>query len=277
MSAIRNILLHVDASAASVNRLQMTCDLAERHGARVRALFGSAPIGDGASFSYSAGAALGRPAEQRRSLPREQARDDLQRCVAPDGPEVSWFDIAGDTIAHGFVQEAAFADLVVLGQQGRGDAGDGGPPAGFVETVVIEGGRPTLVIPHALAGATIGRRVLIGWNGSAPAARAVAGALPLLERADEVHAITWSRSPAVAPFSRLGLKEILSAHGIPLSAHQRDPSGRVGEELMAMASELAVDLIVMGCYGHARATERVLGGATRSVLRTMTAPVLMVH
>ena len=276
MSAIRTILLHVDASAASVTRLQMTCDLAERHGARVRALFGCAPIGDGASFSYSAGAAFGRPAEQRRALPREQARNELQRCVA-DGPDVSWFDIAGDTIAHGFVQEAAFADLVVLGQQDRGDAGDGGPPAGFVEAVVIEAGRPTLVIPHALAGATIGRRVLIAWNGSAPAARAVAGALPLLERADEVHAVTWSRGPAVAPFSRLGLKEILSAHGIPLSAHQREPSGRVGEELMAMASALAVDLIVMGCYGHARATERVLGGATRSVLRTMVAPVLMAH
>ena len=276
MSAIKTILLHVDATAASLTRLQMTCDLAERHGARVRALFGTASVGDGASFSYSAGAALGRPAEQRRSLRRDQARDDLQRCVASDA-EVTWFDIAGDTIAHGFVQEAAFADLVVLGQQGRGDAGDGGPPGGFVETVAIEGGRPTLVIPHALASATVGRRVLIAWNASAPAARAVAGALPLLEQADEVHAITWSRSPAVAPFSGLGIKDILSAHGIPLSAHQRDPSGRVGDELMAMASALAVDLIVMGCYGHARATERVLGGATRSALRTMVAPVLMVH
>lgn len=277
MSAIRTLLLHVDATAASVVRLELACDLAERLGARVRALFGTAPAAEAAVFSYSAGAALDRQAEQRRSVWRDQARADLQRGVAADGPDVAWYEVAGDSLAHGFIREAAFADLVVLGQQDKDDAIAGGPPAGFVETVIIDGGRPTLVIPRAPRGGAIGRRILIAWNGSAPAARAVAAALPLLHRADQVHAVTWSRSPVVAPFSRLGIKEALAEHAIDVVVHQRDPGGRVGDELMAMASSLGIDLIVMGCYGHARAAERMVGGATRSALRTMVAPVLMVH
>jgi nucleotide-binding universal stress UspA family protein len=277
MLGIRTILLHVDATAASVARLQMTCDLAERHGASVRALFGTGPIEDGASFSYSAGAALDQAAAQRRSVWRDQARDDLQRCVPSDGPDIAWYEAAGDSLARGFALEAAFADLVVLGQQGPHDADDGGPPAGFVETVIVDGGRPTLVMPHTLRSDTIGRRILIAWDGSAPAARAVAGAMPLLQQADEVHAITWSPSPSVAPFTRLGIEAALAEHGIRSVAQRRDARGRVGDELMAMAAELAIDLIVMGCYGHARAAERLLGGATRTALRTMVAPVLMAH
>ncbi len=141
----------------------------------------------------------------------------------------------------------------------------------------MEGGRPTLVIPHVLRTDAVGRRVLIAWNGSAQAARAVSGALPLLQAADEVHAVTWGRGPSIAPFSRLDIRQHLAGHGIAVTTHQRAPSAHVGEDLIAVAQALGSDLIVMGCYGHGRATERVLGGATRSILRKMTVPVLMVH
>jgi nucleotide-binding universal stress UspA family protein len=142
---------------------------------------------------------------------------------------------------------------------------------------VIEAGRPTLLIPHVLRTDSVGRRALIAWNGSAQAARAISGALPLLQAADEVHAVTWGRGPSIAPFSRLDIRQYLAGHGIAVTAHQRAPSAHVGEELLAVVQALRTDLVVMGCYGHGRAAERILGGATRSVLRKMAVPILMAH
>ena len=275
-SALRSILVHVDATTESATRLLVACDLAERHHASVRALFGTAPMSDPGSFGYSAGAALDEAAAHR-SLRLEQARADLQRSLGNRATEVDWYDIVGDSVGHGFVQEALFADLVVLGQQPAALVRNGGAPAGFVEQVMMEAGRPTLLIPHVLRTDSVGRRVLIAWNGSAQAARAISGALPLLQVADEVHAVTWGRSPSIAPFSRLDIRQHLAGHGIAVTAHQRAPSAHVGEELIAVAQALGADLVVMGCYGHGRAAERILGGATRSILRKMAAPVLMVH
>ena len=275
-SSLRSILVHVDATTESATRLLVACDLGERHRATVRALFGTAPMGDAGSFGYSAGAALD-DAAALQSLRLEQARAHLQRSLGERAPDVDWYDVVGETVGHGFLQEAVFADLVVLGQQAASLGRNGGAPAGFVELVAMEGGRPTLVIPHVLRTDSVGRRVLIAWNGSAQAARAVSGALPLLQAADEVHAVTWGRGPSIAPFSRLDIRQHLAGHGIAVTTHQRAPSAHVGEDLIAVAQALGSDLIVMGCYGHGRATERVLGGATRSILRKMTVPVLMVH
>ena len=275
-SPIRAILVHVDATAESTTRLEVACAIAQRQRATVRALFGTAPLAEAGSFGYSAGAAL-EQATAVRGLRLEQAREHLRRSLGDDAPEVAWYDVVGDSVGHGFVLEALFADLVVLGQQSAASTRSGGAPTGFVEQVVMEAGRPTLVIPQVLRTESVGRRVLIAWNGSAQAARAISGALPLLRAADDVHAVTWGRSPAIAPFSRLDLRAVLAAHGIAVTAHQRAPSSHVGEELFALADALGADLVVMGCYGHGRATERVLGGATRSTLRKMSVPVLMVH
>jgi len=275
-SSIRAILVHVDATGESATRLEVACAIAQRQRAAVRALFGTASLVEPRSFGYSAGAAL-EHATALRALRLEQARADLQRSLGDGASAVDWYDVVGDSVGHGFVQEALFADLVVLGQQPPGSAGDGGAPAGFIEQVVMEAGRPTLVIPQILRTESVGRRALIAWNGSAPAARAITGALPLLREAEEVHAVTWGRGPSIAPFSRLDLGDHLARHGIALTAHQRAPSSHVGEELFELAETLGADLVVMGCYGHGRATERVLGGATRSTLRKMSLPVLMVH
>lgn len=277
MSPYRSILLHVDATAESATRLQVARDLAERHGAAVTALFGATTSMQDIPYAYSAGAAVGSPAAERRSAEHDAARAHLQRRALGDGPEVAWFDVVGDSVVHGFIAEAAYADLLVLGQQAPGASTVGGPPAGFVESAIIESGRPALVIPRAPAQGSVGRRALVAWNGSAQAARALTAALPLLEQGGEVHVVTWSGHPAVAPHSGLGIGEFLQRHGIVATLHRREPSSHVGAELIAMAQTLRADLVVMGCYGRSRARERVLGGATRSVLGTMPVPMLMVH
>jgi hypothetical protein len=101
-SALRSILVHVDATTESATRLLVACVLAERHQASVRALFGTAPMADAGSFAYSAGAALDE-AEALRSLRLDQARAHLQRTLGDRAAEVGWYDIVGDSVGHGFV------------------------------------------------------------------------------------------------------------------------------------------------------------------------------
>lgn len=77
-----------------------------------------------------------------------------------------WCEVVGDSLRHGFVAEAVYADLLILGQQGSADEG-GGPPPSFVESVILESGAPAIVVPHPYRQETIGDCVLVAWNGSA--------------------------------------------------------------------------------------------------------------
>lgn len=273
MSGIGSILLHVDAAAASVARLEITLQLAASHDARITALYGAAPDGD-KSFAYSASAALS--ASDWGGPARDHAAARLLRRVAGVGPEVTWCDIVGDSIAHGFVAEAAYADLLVVGQQ-TGPAESGAAPAGFLEAAVLDSGKPTLVVPSRPRTATVGRCVLVAWNGSSQAARAVDGAMPILQRAQAVHVVSWARQQVCAPYSRIDLGQVLKRHGVVATIHRHDASPRVADELCRQAIELEADLVVMGCYGRGRLSERVFGGATRSALSGMPVPVLMAH
>jgi len=272
-----SILLHVDAAPASVTRLQAALDIAERHDARVTALFaGASPEPDG-SFAYSAAAALDEQATSRRWEWRDAAVARLRRVAGDDRSRVAWSEIAVPDLVPGFVAEAAYADLLVLGVPTGADVEVGGAPAGFVEAVVFASGRPALVVPGVASSARVGQRILVAWNGSPQAARAVTGALPLLAQADSVHVASWSHAPACAPCSGLSIEGYLARHGIAAELHRRGPSAHVGDELAALARRLDVDLVVMGCYGHSRARERVLGGVSRSMLQSTPVSLLLAH
>jgi len=276
MGDIRAILLHADATAGSATRLEIARQVAARHGAAVTALFGATVDTSRLSSAYSAGAVLGSGASEWDALSRDDARADLQQRCIGEGPEVRWFDIVADSIAHGFIAEAHYADLLVVGQQSPGEPA-GGAPEGFVESVILESGKPTLVVPPEPRAGSFGERALIAWNGSAQAARAVTGALPLLRHARGIHVATWSRHPVAAPFSGGDIAAFLRRHGVEAVLHRREASSHVGQELATLAASLRADLVVMGCYGHSRAAQRVLGGATRSVLAGLPVPMLMAH
>jgi len=117
--------------------------------------------------------------------------------------------------------------------------------------------------------------VLIAWKESREAARALSAAVPLLRKADAVHIALDSE---IADAHRELLMRFLQSHAVHAQLHPlASPAQRVGDALRAMAAELGADLMVMGCYGHSRGRELLLGGATRSVLHSMTIPVLMAH
>ena len=274
MSGLRSILVHLDAAPASEARLQTALDLAPRHDARLTAWFAVGAEAAPPAFAYSAGAALS--ALESQPPPHQSAREALRRRCAESRPEIAWCEFAGDGIGKAFLAEAAYADLLLLGRPAaRGE--EGGAPSGFLETAILDSGTPALVVPALRFPGPIGTRVLVAWNGSLPSARALRGALPLLERAEQVDVVSWAAAPPAAPFSRLDVVAFLKRHGIAARAHLRAPRRSIGDALAALAVELGADLVVMGCYGHSRARERLFGGATRSALATLPIPILMAH
>jgi nucleotide-binding universal stress UspA family protein len=175
-----------------------------------------------------------------------------------------------------------YADIVIVGQRDP-SAGEGAYDRTMPDDVILDVGRPVLVIPHGGEFPVIGERVLVAWNASRPATRAVNDALPLLERAKEV--IVVAVNPRTGEGER-GHGEIPSAdiclhlarHGIKAEAQSQYAKDLdVGPVLLSRAIDEGIDLIVCGAYGHARWREIVLGGVTRHLLEHMTVPVLMSH
>ncbi len=170
-----------------------------------------------------------------------------------------------------------YADLVVIGQADSSDASQA--PLDLPERLVLAAGRPILMLPSAGSFATIGKRVLVAWNPSREAARAVTDAIPLLQQADTVHIVAVNPKAGdygAVPGADIGL--YLARHGVRVEVNaDHGAEIDVGNELLSRAADLDVDLIVMGGYGHSRLRELMLGGATRTILESMTVPVLMSH
>jgi nucleotide-binding universal stress UspA family protein len=149
------------------------------------------------------------------------------------------------------------------------------------EQVVLASGRPVLVVPHDWAPGPLGDRVLLAWDASRAAARALSDAVPILERAESVLVVS-----ATPKSIWLGLVELpgadmalhLARHQIEVEVQTVDTDGmETGDALLSFAADRGCDLLVMGAYAHSRVRELVLGGATRTILNSMTLPVLMAH
>src|SRR5450755_3519947 len=163
MTAIRSILLHLDASPGSAARLTLACALADRFSAQVTALFGVHSDAAQPAFAYSAAAAL-RAAEESEAL-HDMERARLHDACTQDASRCAWYNMVGDALVHGFVTEAAYADLLILGQPAASMEG-GGPPTGFAEAVILGCGTPAIVVPYPQRQETLGGCVLVAWDGS---------------------------------------------------------------------------------------------------------------
>jgi len=181
--------------------------------------------------------------------------------------------------AASLVRHAHCSDLTVL-SQANPDASNHRVAQELLEQVVLHSARPTLILPYAGRAASIGQHALVAWDDSREAARALSDALPLLRRAAQVHVVQWNE----AGDDERGLHARLEAlakwllwQGVAAEVQIESSGIGIAEALLSRASDLSIDLIVMGAYGHTRWTERMLGGATRGLLASMTVPVLMSH
>ncbi|MBW8756344.1 MAG: universal stress protein [Burkholderiales bacterium] len=191
----------------------------------------------------------------------ETARDDV--------------DAASAVVAH-----ALGADLVVVGQPDPDDPGYREHRA-LVDTVLQECPRPVLVVPYAGEFAPEFDTVLIAWDDSVEAAHAATAALPLIARARAVHLIRLrhpgneSALPLQAGVDRA--TTWLACHGLEVQGRVSTNALPVGEALLSELADTGANLLVMGAWGSGRAVERLVGGATRTLVDSMTAPVLFAH
>ncbi len=150
------------------------------------------------------------------------------------------------------------------------------PAPVMLEAALLQTGKPVLVAP-AEAPRTLGANVVIAWNGSAQASRAVAAAMPFLEAADKVTVLTAEEDGQFIA-NAADLTGYLAWHGITASSGAVNTgSTPIGEAILGEANRAGADLLVMGGYGHSRVREVVLGGVTYHVLEHAGVPVLMAH
>jgi nucleotide-binding universal stress UspA family protein len=192
--------------------------------------------------------------------------------------EVRRVDALAADIADIGAREARCADAFVALRP------NGAPqePEGLVEGVLFGSGRHLFLVPDERPSppASGFNRVLIAWNGSREAARALAESLPYLHRAKEVIAVVIeeARSSGERPLTGADAINHLKHHGIDASLSRIEPSNRgVGSTLMAEAQRREADLLVMGGYGHSRLREMLLGGVTYELLHECPVPLLIAH
>ncbi|MEZ5776177.1 MAG: universal stress protein [Hyphomicrobiaceae bacterium] len=197
------------------------------------------------------------------SLPNEW------RCV-----KAAHYDVAQIVDAH-----ARTADLIVAGQSDS--EGNIYQPTDVTEDIMMEAGRPVLVVPRKGVVEKIGERVAIAWNNSREAARAVFDALPVMTPSADVRVLSvdpfkGKKSDPDLPSSEIATA--LARHGLKAEAAVAiSMGGDIAGEIIARAGDMRADLLVMGGYGHSRLRELVFGGATRDILDRMTIPVLLSH
>jgi nucleotide-binding universal stress UspA family protein len=208
---------------------------------------------------------------RERALPIEtRFRDELRRNELKG----EWRLVEGPA-AEVVTRHAQSADIVILGQN---DPDDPPPQAGrqLVERVLVGSGRPVLIIPYAGQFELIGRRIVVGWNGSREATRAVLmqpnAVVTILSVAENEPPGTRASVPSA------DIADHLARYGFRVTvANAVSDDVASADLLLNQASDMTADLMITGGYGHSRLREIIMGGVTRALLKTTTVPVLMSH
>ena len=271
----KTILVQCDENPRRSERFALGLRLAERFGAHLTALFAMRAAFLPFYPLAEADTTWLRVEEQTRKTAASEAQSAFE-TQAMRFPKVAIdFRVVGRGELTDVGSRARTADLVLAGQPESDDA----VARILAGDLLLTAGRPILFVPYAGHFPDVGRRVLIAWNDSREAARAVADALPILRRAESVDLVTFETAAATLP-AEAGEDVVrqLGRHGVKVTVDRdRATDMKVGDLILANADDRGSDLIVMGGYGHSRIRERVLGGATRALLDVMTVPVLMSH
>jgi len=278
----KDLLVVLDSDAASRGRIALAAALAERFASHLVALY-PLPIPQAPRhLGYYDPALLDPFFRELRAQAQEvsdKEREAFEHAASLRGLSAEWRVVdegpQSDPALH-----ARYVDLTILGQLDP-DRGDADLVRPRPEHVTLASGRPILVVPYAGRFETVGRRVLIGWNATREATRAVNDAMPLLAAAEVVTVLTIDAREGPDAHGELPGADIslhLARHDVKAEVERTVSAGiPAGEVLLSRAADLGADLLVIGAYGHSRVRELLLGGATRSILQSMTVPVLMSH
>lgn len=271
----KTIVVHCDADKSIQQRLSIATDLASKFdshlvGLHVRPPFQPPVYFDG-SFVMDD---LYKIYED--SLANDQKAALSAFSIATEGRNIAVErEIIDGPVDKEVAHRARCADLTILGQVS--DDTPTATPRDLPEVVALSSGRPVLVVPYVSVRQPIGKNIIVCWNDSRESARAAADALPLLKLADKVTVLSFRSDESESTGAPEAAKWLLK-HGIKAKVIEETAGDvYVGDLVLSRASDLDADLVVMGVYGHTRVREMMLGGVSRTLLRSMTVPVLMAH
>ncbi len=272
---IKNILVHVNSDDEKNLQLNTAIELALKFGAHLCGLY----VIERLNLPTYAGAYIPagvlqahEQAEQERA---EKVKIEFSAMVEKAGCASEWHCVQGysDQQINLF---GRFADLIIVKQ--TQEHGVLSSDVSVEDHILLDSSRPILFVPYIGTAAPIGKHVMVAWNGSREAVRAVSDALPFLQQADSVEVVSVGKHEAQEDDSLNSVCKYLKHHDINAEAsHVVSREVSVADTLLSRAADKNIDLIVMGAYGHSRLREYIFGGATHYMLEHMTIPVLMSH
>lgn len=275
----KTILVHLNDERRVAGLIDAANSIGQRFDAHVIALYVMPPVPTYGPTAFGAGyIEAGLKAFRDEADRVRKAFEDASRG-RPIVPEWRLVESGERTVADIVVEVGRCADLIILGQRDR--SFDFSSVLDVPERVIMESGRPVLMVPNSGRFPTIGERVTVAWNQRREAARAIFDALPLLTEAERVR-VVWVNPQSEQQVARdlpgAEIAATLARHGVrcevsPASASDID----TGDVLLSGLADDSADLLVMGAWGHSRMRELIFGGATRHILEHMTVPVLMSH
>lgn len=271
---IKDILVHADDDARRDMRFAVAAGVAQTHEAHLIGLFPFEYSELPGYISAQINVELLDRARQSYARQAEAAREAFEATAQRSNIRAEWRETTGNS-EEVLAQHGLYSDLIIVSQPE--DGGDAVRSQSFPGELALASGRPVIAVPYAGDHSDLGKRILVAWNGSREASRALHDALPILARADAVVVLAVD-PPDEEHIPGADISAHLAHHGVQVEArHSIAPDLAVGDELLNMASDLGSDLIVMGAYGRSRLREAVFGGATKHILAHMTVPVLMSH
>ena len=212
---------------------------------------------------------------RRKEESSADAKKRFDQAVLQAGIRAEW-RAANGAGSRSVTNQGRYADIVIVGQHDP-DAPRDQSADDLAGDVAVHSCRPVLAVPFAGEFKSLGKRVIVAWNGSREAARATHDALPFLTRAEKVLVLSIN-APDQEHIPGADISTHLARHGVSVEIHNREQDEiGVGDAILNAASDYSADLLVIGAYGHSRFRELVLGGVTRHLMRHMTVPVLMSH
>jgi nucleotide-binding universal stress UspA family protein len=277
---LKHILVHIDDSRNLDSRLRVARKMATEHEAQITGLYVIAPPFVPTYMSGYVTAGFYENQRQSAEEAAQQARERFDEQAESSGLTHDWISTDGPP-ADKVAEFARYADLVVLGQPDPEEYSAGDPGRELPGSVILESGRPVLMVPYAGTFDHVGSTVMVMWNASREAARAVYDALPVLKAAKKVIVTSVNPghgAPDIGDLPGADIAHQLARHGVKAeTAPTYAEDMHVDDLILSRGSDMAADLIVMGGYGRSRVRELILGGATRGILDHMTIPVIFSH
>ncbi len=273
----KDIVVFIEGEAGRDARLGFGATLAERWNAHLIAIYVAEDLGLRRHAGHAIGGGLAGMMEAHAQAVAERgaAMRAAFDAIVAHRPITHEWRLSHGEIGEALMLHARHAGLAIVGPAAGGDQPT--TVLSLSEDVIFASGRPTLLLPQDWPADRLPRRIVVGWNGSREAARAIADAMPFLAAAEAVHLVVVPEGKIrglLGADPGADISRHLARHGVEVTLSQL-PGEDAGSLLLDHAGRHDADLLVMGASGQSRISEFIFGGATRRILAHTRIPVLL--